>query len=281
VLSRSVRDSAAMLDVLAGPDATVPFAPAMPSGTFLDEVGREPGRLRIGFHTASAINANPSPSAVTAVTEAAKLLESLGHDVEPVAAPFDDAALARDFLTIWFTYAAFQVGEIRRLTGAGPDGFELDTLVMAALGRAISSTDLCAALERRHEHVSGLATFHQTYDLLLTPTLAEPPPRIGQFDTPRALQPFARLLLRTRTAGLLSRLGTVDKMIDDNLGWVPYTQLGNLTGRPAASVPLHWTAEGLPLGVQFVARPGGEGLLLRLAAQLEAAQPWAQRRPAL
>src|SRR5690349_14966793 len=102
VLSRSVRDSAAMLDVLAGPDATVPYAPAMPAGPFLDEVGRDPGRLRIGFHTASAINPNPHPSAVAAVDEAAKLLESLGHEVEPVAAPYDDAALARDFLSIWF-----------------------------------------------------------------------------------------------------------------------------------------------------------------------------------
>ena len=108
VISRSVRDSAAMLDVLAGPDATVPYAPAMPTGRFLDEVGQDPGRLRIGFHTNSAINANPHPSAIAAVTEAAKLLESLGHDVEPVAAPFDDAALARDFLNIWFVYAAYR-----------------------------------------------------------------------------------------------------------------------------------------------------------------------------
>jgi amidase len=280
-ISRSVRDSAAMLDVLAGPDATVPYAPAMPTGRFLDEVGQDPGRLRIGFHTSSAINPSPHPSAIAAVTEAAKLLESLGHDVEPVPAPYDDAALARDFLSIWFVYAAYEVAEIRRLTGAGDDGFELDTLMMAALGRAISSVEHCAALERRHEHVRGLAAFHQNYDLLLTPTLAEPPPRIGQFDTPRALQPIARLLLRTHTTRLLPRLGAVDKMINDNLGWVPYTQLANLTGRPAASVPLHWTVDGLPLGVQFVAAPGGEALLLRLASQLEAAQPWAQRRPAL
>jgi Asp-tRNA(Asn)/Glu-tRNA(Gln) amidotransferase A subunit family amidase len=280
-ISRSVRDSAAMLDVLAGPDATAPYAPGMPAGPFSDEVGRDPGRLKIGFHTDSAINANPHPSAIAAVNEAAKLLESLGHEVEPVAAPFDDAALARDFLNIWFVHAAYEVAEIKRLTGAGDDGFELDTLIMAALGRAISSVDHCAALERRHEHVRGLATFHQRYDLLLTPTLATPPPRIGQLDTPRALQPFAKLLLRTGTTRVLRHLGVVDKMIDDNLGWVPYTQLANLTGRPAASVPLHWTAEGLPLGVQFVAAPGGEALLLRLAAQLEQAQPWADRRPAL
>ena len=281
VISRSVRDSAAMLDVLAGPDATMPYAPARPEGPFVDEVGREPGRLRIGFHVGSAINPSPHTSALAAVTEAAQLLERLGHEVEPVQAPFDDGALARDFLTLWFTNAAHLVAKVKQLTGSDDDGFEQDTLIMAALGAKVSGVEHVAALERRHEHVRALAGFHERYDLLLTPTLAEPPPLVGQFDTPRALRPLAGALLKARAAGVLSRLGVVDRMIDENLGWVPYTQLANLTGRPAMSVPLHWTAGGLPLGVQFVARPGGEAQLLRLAAQLETAQPWAQRRPLL
>ncbi len=154
-------------------------------------------------------------------------------------------------------------------------------MVMAALGRAIGGVDHVAALERRHDYVQALAAFHQRYDLLLTPTLAQFPVRVGELDTPRALRPLTRLLLKTRTTGLLPRLGIVDRMVQQNLGWVPYTQMANLTGRPAMSVPLHWSAEGLPLGVQFVATPGGEGLLLRLAAQLEAARPWADRRPPL
>jgi amidase len=281
VVSRSVRDSAAMLDVIAGPDGTVPFAPAMPAGSFLDEVGRDPGRLRIGFHASSAINGAVDPEAVAAVHAAARLLESLGHHVEAVESPCDDAALARDFLTLWFANAAYEVGHVQRLTGCGREGFEQDTLVMAALGRGIDAVEYVAAVERRHEHVRSLARFHERFDLLLTPTLATPPPRVGQFDTPKALRPFAEMLLRTRTAGLLRRMGVVDRMIDDNLGWVPFTQLANLTGRPASSVPLHWTAAGLPLGVQFVAPLGGEGLLLRLAAQLEQAHPWADRRPTL
>lgn len=281
VVSRTVRDTAAMLDVLAGPDATAPYAPATPSGRYRDEVGRDPGRLRVGFHVESAINGTPDREAVAAVTEAARLLEQLGHDVEPVPAPYDDAQLARDFLTLWFVYVAWQVETVRRLTGAGDDGFEQDTRIMAALGRRTSGVDHCAALERRHDHVRALAAFHDRYDLLLTPSIATPPLRVGQLDTPRALRPFAELLLRTNSAAVLGRLGVVDRMIEENLGWVPYTQLANLTGRPAMSVPLHWTTEGLPLGVQFVARPGEESLLLRLAAQLEAARPWADRRPAL
>lgn len=281
VVSHTVRDSAAMLDVLAGPDETVPFAPAMHAGGYAGEVGREPGKLRIGFHASSAINDAVHPEAVAAVMGAARLLESLGHHVEAVESPCDDAALARDFLTLWFANAAYEVGHVQRLTGCGREGFEQDTLVMAALGRGISAVEYVAAVERRHEHVRALARFHERFDLLLTPSLATPPPRIGQFDTPKALRPLAETLLKTRTAGLLRRLGIVDRMIDDNLGWVPFTQLANLTGRPAASVPLHWTADGLPLGIQLVAPLGGEATLLRVAAQLEQAQPWAGRRAPL
>jgi amidase len=104
---------------------------------------------------------------------------------------------------------------------------------------------------------------------------------VGEFDLPVPLQRVADALLKTRTARLLSLTKIVDDMIDQNLGWVPYTQLANLTGRPAISLPLHWTAEGVPMGVQFVAPLGGEGRLIRLAAQLEDALPWRERRPAL
>jgi Asp-tRNA(Asn)/Glu-tRNA(Gln) amidotransferase A subunit family amidase len=266
--------------VRAGPDDTSPYATAVPDGRHLDEVGRDPGRLRIGFHTASAINANPHPSAVAAVEAAARLLEGLGHDVEPVQSPVDDASLARDFLTSWFVYVAWSV-RMAQKHGATDADFEEETLLMASFGRRTSGVDLCDAIERRHSYVQDLAGFHRRYDLLLTPTIAGPPVKIGAFNPSPSERSFARALLRTRTSGLLSHLGIVERMIQQNLGWVPYTQLANITGRPAASVPLYWTEEGLPLGVQFVAKPGGEGLLLRLAAQLEAAHPWVDRRPVL
>ncbi len=281
VISRSVRDTAAMLDALAGPDPVSPYAPARLARPLSEELEREPGRLRIGFLQTSAINPSPHTEAIAAVRDAATLLEGLGHHVEEVAAPHDDATLARDFLTIWFAHVAGQVAEVKRLTGSDDSGFEQDTLVMAALGRATSAPALDAALERRHEHIAALARFHAEHDLLLTPTLAEPPPRIGALDTPAALRPVASLLLRTGAAGLLKRAGVVDSTISDSLGWVPFTQLANLTGRPAMSVPLHWTPDGLPLGVQFVAPLEGEGMLLRLAAQLERARPWWERRPLL
>ena len=282
VVSRSVRDSAAMLDVLAGGAPDGPYLAALPATSYAAEVGQDPGPLRIGLCTTSAINPKPHAEAVAAATEAGQLLESLGHEVEQLdTAPFDDQALAKDFLTTWFVYAAVSVAQAKELSGSGDSGFEPDTLVMAALGRATKPVDLLRATENRQAHIRRLAEFHQTFDLLLTPTTALPPPRIGAFDLPAAMQKAQQALVRARGGGLLRFTPLVDQLISENLGWVPYTQLANLTGRPAMSVPLHWTEDGLPIGVQLVGRLGSDGLLLRLAAQLEQAQPWADKRPVM
>jgi amidase len=173
------------------------------------------------------------------------------------------------------------VAQAKAVSGSGNTGFEPDTLVMAALGRATKTVDLVRAIENRQLHVRRLAEFHESFDLLLTPTTAMPPPRIGAFDLAPRLQRAQNALVRARGAGLLRFTPVVDQLISENLGWVPYTQLANLTGRPAMSVPLHWTADGLPIGAQLVGRLGAEGQLLRLAAQLEQAQPWFDRRPPL
>lgn len=278
VVSRTVRDTAAMLDVLKGGEACGPYVPAVPTDSFMSCVGQEPGALRIGVRVPSAINPTPHPEALAAVERTVQALTDLGHHVEELpVAPFDDAALARDFLLTWFVYTAWELADAKRVSGAGDDAFERDTLILAAIGRATSSVDYVDAVERRHDHTRRLTTFFESYDLLLTPTLATPPPRIGEFDLPAALQRASDVLIKTRTARLLRHTNIVDDMVDKNLSWVPYTQLANLTGRPAISLPLHWTADGLPLGVQFVAPLAGEALLIRLAGQLEQALPWADR----
>lgn len=279
VVSRTVRDTAAMLDVLIGPDAVSPYAPAVPDRPLLDELEHPPGPLRIGFTTDSAIRTTPHPEAVRAVEHAAALLSELGHQVEQTRPPHDDAQLGRDFLTIWFVHQAIEIDRVKRATGAGDDAFEQDTRVMAALGGAVRGVELQAADERRREFIGGLAEFHSGYDLLMTPTLGEPPIEIGALDIPAALRIVAEGLLRTRATRLMKLAGIVDQLVERNLGWVPYTQLANVTGRPAISLPLYWTPNGLPLGVQFVGRLNSEGLLLRLARQLEQAAPWAERRP--
>ncbi|MCY1656866.1 amidase family protein [Dietzia sp. SL131] len=281
VISRSVRDSAAMLDVLMGGEPGGPYVPATPSESFRSQVGAEPGRLRIGVCTASSINSSPHPQALVAVETAARALEDLGHHVDILESqPVDDLALARDFLTSWFAYLAWSVEDTKRRTGCADRDFETDTRIVAALGRAQSSVDYLDAVMRRDQYVGELTSFFEGYDLLMTPTLADLPPHIGALDTPPLARRAATALLATRTAPLLRHSGFVESLIDANLSWVPYTQLANLTGRPALSLPLHWTPEGVPMGVHFTAGLGGESMLLRLAGQLEQALPWTDRQPA-
>lgn len=282
VVSRSVRDSAGMLDVLAGPTEVSPYLPGgIPAGGFAAGLDRDPQPLRIGMTWRSAVNPDPHPEAVAAVQHAAEVLTELGHEVVEVPMPVDDARLAQDFLTTWFVHCAVSVAEARAASGADEDAFEPDTRVMAALGRATSATDFVRAVEGRHEHVRRLAAFHAEHDLLLTPTTATPPPRVGAFELPAPVALAQKALLRARVGGALRFTPIVDQMIAKNLGWVPYTQLANLTGRPAMTVPLHWTPDGLPIGAQLVGRLGSDHLLLRLAAQLERAVPWWDRVPAL
>jgi len=274
VVSRTVRDSAGLLDAIIGPDPRAGYAAVLPPEPFTELVTRPPGTLRIGWSCASAINPRPDPEAVAAVEAAAQLLTDLGHHVEEVSQPHDDEALARDFLTIWFAQLHSQVADIKKRLGAPDSAFEADTLACAELGRAAGMLPLFRALANVNEHIHALAAFHETHDLLLTPTLAQPPLRVDQLTTPPRLQQAARVVAKVRGGKALAASGMLDQLITENLGWVPYTQLANLTGRPAISVPLHWTAAGLPLGVQLVGRLGADGLLLQLAAQLEQAQPW-------
>ena len=281
VVSRTVRDSAGLLDAIIAPDPCAGYEAARPAVPFAELVSQRPGRLRIGYSSSSAINASPDPEAVAAVEAAAVLLTELGHEVEEVSPPHDDEALARDFLTIWFAQLHGQVAEAKRRLGSPDSHFEADTLACAELGRAAGISALLQSLANVNGYIHALAGFHETYDFLLTPTLAKPPLAVDALTSPGSLQKAARVVARARAGKLLAATGVLDQLIADNLGWVPYTQLANLTGRPAVSVPLHWTARGLPLGVQFVGRLGSDGALLQLAAQLEEAQPWSERYASL
>jgi amidase len=254
VVARSVRDSAAMLDVLAGPDATVPYAPAMPAGPFLDEVGQDPGRLRIGFHTASAINPSPHPSAVTAVTEAAKLLESLGHHVEEIDAPVPEFFVA-DFLTYWSLLAGHICLTGRRTLDPSFDRHRVDNLTLGLAGNALRrSYRLPLAIARLAASKRVSARFFRRYDAVLTPTLGRVTPEIGWLDPG---QPFETVMGRL-------------------LEWVTFTPLQNATGDPAISLPLAQTQTGLPVGMMLSATRGREALLLELAYELEEASPFAR-----
>ncbi|MDB5792343.1 MAG: amidase [Massilia sp.] len=280
VLSRSVRDSALALDILAGPEPGDPFDIAPPAGPYRELMRREPGRLRIGFSSVSPIGTQVHPEAVAAVHKAATLLRGLGHEVEEAAPQVDGAALAESFLHVYFGQVPALVARGRAL-GAKRDDVELMSRLLVTLGASVSGGRLTAQLAKWNEFGRALARFHARYDMLLTPALAHPPIRHGQGDPPRGEQFVLDLLQRSGLLGILARLGlldaTVNKIARDNLRYVPFTQLANLTGTPAMSVPLHWTAEGLPLGVQFVGRFGSEDKLMQLAHQLEQAAPWFDR----
>ncbi|MCH8178166.1 MAG: amidase [Proteobacteria bacterium] len=281
VVSRSVRDSAAMLDILQGPEPHAPYHMPVPPRPYVEAMRADTGRLRIGFTTESPVGTPVDPEAVAAVQDAATLLASLGHHVEPVPQPVNGLHLAEDFLLAWFCTQALIVDTLRDTAHATPADFENDTRLMAAVGRSVSAVELLKCEARWHEHNRALARYHAEHDLWLTPTLSAPPPAIGSMDTPWALDLLSDVVSRVGLAGRLRHSQAFQTTVRHNLAWTPYTQLANLTGRPAMSVPLHWTPAGLPLGVQFVAPLNGEALLLQLAAQLEQARPWAHQRPPL
>lgn len=279
VLSRSVRDSAALLDVAAGPETASLFHVNSPTAPYAELMQQAPGKLKIGFTTRSPIGTAVDPEAVKAVEKTAKLLQSLGHEVEEAEPAIDGKQMGMDFLSMWFVHAAHIVDEVTRQTGCGKDGFELDTLGMAAMGRALRASEYVESYFRTLKYTRQLGEFFQQYDLFMTPTLAAPPAKIGEIATPVWQQHALKWVLRTHTSGLMLKSGMIDKMAEENLKWVPFTQLANLTGVPAMSVPLHWCENGLPLGTQFVGWHDSEGLLLQLAAQLEQAQPWFDKVP--
>lgn len=281
VVSRSVRDSAAMLDALQGADIGAPFEIRAPERPYLQEVARDPGRLRIAFSTRSPIGTEVDPQCVAALEETARLLERLGHRVEEAQPEVDGLALARCYITMYMGNVAATVAEIVAETGAREADFETDTRTFALLGRALPAGDYVRIRRQWNDFARALGRFFTCHDLYLTPTLAAPPLRIGELELPAWQRAAQKLVLGLRAGGLLLKSGIVDQLARDSLAKVPFTQLSNLTGTPSMSVPLQWTQEGLPLGSHFIAPFGEEARLLRLAAQLEQVQPWAQRRPAL
>jgi amidase len=282
VISRSVRDTALALDVLSGPEAGDPVALPAPPMSFRDQLRAPLRRLRIAWCADSPIGEPVHDEARLAVERAVSLLRGLGHVVEPAQPDIDGRALANSYLHIYFGQVPAALARAVA-QGASASDFEPLTRVIATLGRATSAERLTLELQRWNDYARALGALHARYDLYLTPTLAAPPVPHGT-GVPPPLQIAALGLLRASgLLGLLQRAGLLDgvvrQMATDSLRHVPFTQLANLTGTPAISLPLHWTRDDLPLGVQFIAAPGEDGLLLQLATELEATQPWFDRVP--
>jgi amidase len=281
VITRSVRDSAAMLDAVQGPDIGPPFILPPPDRPYLEDMVQDPGRLKIAFTTRSPLHAPVHPECVKAVKETARLLETLGHDVEEASPEIDGPALAMSYLTMYFGEVAADIDALREILGrpARRDDLETVTWTLGLMGRTYSAAHFVKAMREWGKAGRIMGRFHQTYDLYLTPTLACPPVMIGEL-APKPAETLALKVVNVLGLGRLVKLsGMMDKMAIKSLSETPFTQLANFTGQPAMSVPLHWTPNGLPCGSHFMGRFGDEGTLFRLARQLEQARPWFDRRP--
>jgi len=283
VLTRSVRDSAAMLDALDGPDTGAPYAAPPRERPFLDEVTREPRPLRIAMTHGSMLGHAIHPDCVAAVEDAALLLESLGHHVEPGAPTVDREAFNTAFLTVLCGEVAADLRDARVRVGrlATRADVEVATWALAILGDAISAADYAAAMRHLQRAGRSISAFFQDVDVLLTPTLGQPPVPHGALRPPAAEERLLSIFGALRAGGLMKRLGVLPQAAATVFDFIPYTPLFNVSGQPAMSVPLWWNAEGMPVGVQLASRLGEDGLLFALAGQLERARPWAARWPSV
>lgn len=260
VVSRTVRDSAALLDCTHGSEPGDPYWAPPVERPFLQEVGASPGKLRIAVSNTGGKGAALHPECTAAVDSAAALCAELGHHVEEARPAIDEDMVSGAFMTIWAAGLAFQIEAFAMIHGATPHEGDFEPLTWSLYqgGKLVSAAQYQIAVAMLQMVAREAGRFHQTYDVWLTPTLGQPPLRNGVIDTSQtdAMAGFAPII-----------------------DYVPYTALANATGQPSMSVPLHWSSDGLPIGVLFTGRFGDEATLFRLAAQLEQARPWIDRKP--
>jgi amidase len=256
----SVRDSAALLDATSGYAAGDPYAAPGPVRPFVEEIGAETGKLRIAYTTTTPLGTPLHEDCLQAVQDAARLVSDLGHEVEEAAPAINGDMLIKSFRALWSAGLTWTVQSLSYAVGRLPEEGELEpgTLALYEMGKNVSAPDYLLAVQYLQILGRQVAEFMYQYDVLLTPTLGMPPVPLGSFD---ATPEDAMAGMRVATA------------------FVPFTPICNATGQPAMSVPLYWNGEGLPVGTHFIGRFGDEATLFRLAAQLEAARPWAHRRP--
>jgi amidase len=283
VLCRSVRDSAAILDATAGADPGAPYVAPPPARPFQEEVGREPGRLRIAFTDRPWLGGAVDPECAEALRDTARLLERLGHDVLEASPRFDGREFARAFLAMICGELRGDIEEAERILGrrATARDFEPATWALALLGAAMPAAQFSRAVRLLQRTAREIAPFFERFDVLLTPTVSRPPFPTGALQ-PTGQEQFLLEILGRLGAGRLLRLaGVLEQAADKVFEFIPWTPVINATGQPAMSVPICWSRDGLPLGMHFVGRFGDEGTLYRLAGQLEQVRPWAGRWPAM
>ena len=281
VLTRSVRDSAIMLDATHGPEPGAPYEIAPPARPFAREPDADPGRLRIAWTSEPILGSSVHADCVEAVAGVAGLLAELGHDVVEGWPRLDAPEFSRAFVNMLVGELGAELEELTRMLGRRPRRRELEPLTwcLGLLSRVLPARRYADSLRILERCGKSVGRFFTDVDVLVTPTLAEPPPKHGALP-PRPVEHLLLQALGLFGSGRIVRIaGLVERMADGAFDFTPWTPVFNIGGQPAMSVPLHWNAAGLPIGVHFVARVGDEATLFRLAAQLEGARPWFHRLP--
>jgi len=258
VVSKTVRDTAAALDVASGPVMGDPYWEPPKPKSYLDAMKTPPKKLRIAIALNKLDGGALHPDCIAAVEQAAKICRDLGHEVEEASPSLDQATLIPAFTALWTGNLAAGIDTIAMLSGQTPteDKFEGMTWGLYQLGKTITAAQYLMAKASIQRAGRDAAKFHETYDVWITPTLGRPPVTLGTFDMSER---------------------DVMKSFGAQIDYVPFTAMQNATGQPAINLPLYWNAQGLPIGTQFVGRFGDEETLLKLAGQIEQAAPWKDR----
>ncbi|MCP4752344.1 MAG: amidase [Proteobacteria bacterium] len=262
VVSRSVRDSAAFLDAVAGPAPGDPYWAPPVAGPYLGETGKDPGKLKIAFTTVPPSKAETDPACIRAVEQTVELCESLGHFVETDRPEIDSELFAKATINVINAnvLSTLQIRANNLGRDLSPEDVEHITWLMARNGSRVSGVDYVQSVQHLHQVGRQVADFFADYDILLCPVLLQTPVALGTLDT------------------MSKDVSTYGKEFSSFFG---FTNLFNATGQPSMSVPLYWSDDNLPVGLQFAANFGNEALLFRLAAQLEQARPWKDKKPAI
>lgn len=262
VLSRSVRDSAYILDATNGPEPGDIYACPPPQAGFREALDLHPAGLRVALMPDAPLGGAVHEDCREAARITARRLEDMGHHVEEAGPELDGEALRGAMLTIVCANVANDLPFWAKATGRPVDGDHLErcTLAMYERGRSLSAVDLVRALQATQRAARSFGRFFERHDLLLTPTLGLPPAKLGWLD---------------------QDMDDVELYFERQMQQVPFTQLANMTGLPSISLPMHWNADGLPIGAMLGARLGRDDLLLTIAARLEEAHPWQHHRPPL
>jgi amidase len=281
VLTRSVRDSAAMLDATHGAETDASCYTPHFAGSWFEAVAHAPKRLRIAASAKPLLGDSVNTQVLEGFDATVKLLGDLGHEVIEAAPVIERDHFTMAFLTIICAELRADIEETARTAGLKMRvrDFDATSFGLGLFGKAFSATELAEARRYLQAAAQPILAFFEDYDMMLTPVLASPPVEIGSLLPKPAEMAFVRLLSRFDAGWVLKALGLLKPLSRETFSFTPWTPVFNVTGQPAMSVPLHWTSDGLPVGMQFVGRFGDEKTLFSLAGELEGARPWAEKNP--